>query len=55
MTTYFYGIYKGICVDNADPQKLYRIKLTIPQILGTSVTDWALPCTPITNTADNQI
>jgi hypothetical protein len=53
MTTYFYGIYKGICVDNADPQKLYRIKLTVPQILGGSVTDWALPCTPITNTAEH--
>lgn len=53
MTTYFYGIYRGICVENIDPQKLNRIKLTVPQILGSSVTDWALPCTPITNTAEH--
>lgn len=53
MTTYFYGIYRGICVENVDPQKLDRIKLTVPQILGSSVTDWALPCTPITNTAEH--
>lgn len=53
MTTYFYGIYRGICVENIDPQKLDRIKLTVPQILGSSVTDWAFPCTPITNTAEH--
>lgn len=53
MTQYFYGIYKGICVDNVDPQKLNRITLVIPQILGSSVTDWALPCIPITNTAEH--
>lgn len=53
MTTYFYGIYRGICVENVDPQKLDRIKLTVPQILGAAVTDWALPCTPITNTAEH--
>jgi hypothetical protein len=53
MSTYFYGIYRGICVENVDPQKLDRIKVTVPQILGSAVTDWALPCTPITNTAEH--
>jgi len=50
---YFYGLYRGVCVDNADPQKLDRITLIVPQILGETVTDWALPCTPITNTAEH--
>jgi hypothetical protein len=53
MSDRFYGIYRGICVDNADPQKLDRITLIVPQILGQIVTDWALPCTPITNTAEH--
>jgi hypothetical protein len=53
MSDRFYGIYKGVCVDNADPQKLNRITLVVPQILGDTVTDWALPCTPITNTAEH--
>jgi hypothetical protein len=53
MSDRFYGIYRGICVDNADPQKLDRITLIVPQILGGTVTDWALPCTPITNTAEH--
>lgn len=49
----FYGLYRGICVDNSDPQKLDRITLTVPQILGATITDWALPCVPITNMAEH--
>lgn len=39
----FYGIYRGLVVDINDPDKLNRIKLQVPQILGNAVTNWAFP------------
>ncbi|NIR59231.1 MAG: phage tail protein [Gammaproteobacteria bacterium] len=47
--TQFSGKYRGIVVDNADPERLGRLKLRIPSVLGESdegVTDWAWPCVP---------
>lgn len=49
----FYGIYAGVCVDNADPQKRNRVRLRVPQILGKSVTNWADACMPVTSTAQH--
>lgn len=45
----FYGIYRGICVDNQDPDGAYKITVQVPQLLGTATTSWALPCTPVTD------
>lgn len=43
----FYGKYRGIVIDNADPKKLGRLKLQVPSVLGDEVvTGWALPCLP---------
>ena len=43
----FYGKYRGFVVDNADPEKLGRLKVRVPSVLGAEVvTGWALPCTP---------
>ena len=41
-----YGFYRGICTTNTDPEGLYRIKATVPQVFGdaTVETDWAWPC-----------
>jgi len=41
-----FGKYRGFVVDNMDPKKLGRMKLTIPSVLGEEVSDWALPCLP---------
>ena len=41
-----FGKYRGFVTDNADPDKLARVKLTVPSLLGTAVTGWALPCLP---------
>ena len=49
----FYGLYEGICSDNADPTFINRIKLQIPQLLGTEITDWAMPCLPVTDNANH--
>lgn len=42
----FFGVYKGICTTNADPEGLGRIKVVIPQVFGNGTTesDWAWPC-----------
>jgi len=39
----FYGIYRGVVVATDDPAKKGRIKLQVPQILGTATTGWAWP------------
>jgi hypothetical protein len=43
----FYGKYRAFVSDNADPENLGRLKLTIPSVLGANVVSgWAMPCTP---------
>ena len=38
----FYGSYKGFCFSNEDPEKLMRLKVSVPQIYGDDVPDtWA--------------
>ena len=34
------GIYRGIVKNNNDPKKQNRLKISIPQLIGTQVTDW---------------
>jgi len=36
----FYGVYRGTCVDNNDPDGLGRITLQVTQILGSAITNW---------------
>jgi hypothetical protein len=39
----FFGLYRGVVVDNADPQSHGRLRVQVPAILGSD-TPWALPC-----------
>lgn len=59
----FYGKYRGVVVDNADPEQLGRVRLMVPSVFGgvadrdataddPFVTDWAWPCVPCGGTAD---
>lgn len=41
-----YGKYRGIVIDNKDPEKRGRLKLRVPTVLDKQVTNWALPCMP---------
>ncbi len=39
----YFGKYRAFVADIDDPDKLGRIKLTIPSVLGEATSDWALP------------
>ncbi len=43
----FYGKHRGFVVENDDPEKLGRLRLKVPSVLGNEVvTGWAMPCLP---------
>ncbi len=37
----FFGVYRGIVVDNQDPLNRGRLRVQVPQLFGTEVTGWA--------------
>jgi phage baseplate assembly protein gpV len=39
----WYGLYRGLVVDNKDPQGHRRVTLKVPQLTGDFVSDWAWP------------
>jgi uncharacterized protein involved in type VI secretion and phage assembly len=47
-----YGKYRGLVVDNSDPEKRARLRVRVPSVLATEVTSWALPCLPFGGLAD---
>src|SRR6185503_18541559 len=49
----FYGKYRAVVVDNADPENRGRLRLRIPSVLGADVVSgWALPCLPFGGSSD---
>jgi len=40
----FYGKYRGLVFDNADPLGIGRLRATVPEVLRDVPTGWALPC-----------
>ena len=44
----FYGKYRGIVSDNADPLNEGRLRALVPDVLADVNTGWALPCAPFT-------
>ena len=52
-TNSFFGKYRGIVVDNNDPENLGRLKINVPSLFGNDlVTGWAMPCVPYGGTAN---
>jgi uncharacterized protein involved in type VI secretion and phage assembly len=49
----YIGKYRGLVVDNNDPEHLGRLRVKVPSVLGEDVvTGWALPCLPYGGAAD---
>jgi uncharacterized protein involved in type VI secretion and phage assembly len=42
----FFGKYRGTVVGNLDPMELGRLQVSVPLVLGTERTAWAMPCVP---------
>lgn len=42
----YYGKYRGFVASNSDPDRLGRLQLRVPSVLGAAATGWALPCLP---------
>lgn len=42
----FYGKYRGTVLNNVDPMQSGRIQVQVPDVLGMSISSWALPCVP---------
>lgn len=45
MQSHRFGKYRGVVVDNADPNLRGRLKVKVPAVLGDAET-WAMPCVP---------
>jgi len=41
-----FGKYRGTVIDNVDPQKKGRLKVSVPAVLPPDLSDWAMPCVP---------
>ena len=41
-----FGKYRGKVVQNLDPNRMGRIQVACPQVLGENILSWAMPCVP---------
>ena len=39
----YFGMYRGVVVDNNDPLERGRLRVLVPQVSGEAVSDWAWP------------
>ncbi|HLX68362.1 MAG TPA: phage baseplate assembly protein V [Verrucomicrobiae bacterium] len=44
--TRYYGKYRGMVIENLDPQQIGRILAQVPDVLGETPSSWAMPCVP---------
>jgi hypothetical protein len=42
----FYGKYRGLVIENIDPEQIGRIIAQVPDVLGETPSSWAMPCVP---------
>jgi uncharacterized protein involved in type VI secretion and phage assembly len=43
-----YGKYKGMVMNNIDPQQMGRLLVQVPAVSGLGPASWAMPCVPLT-------
>ena len=46
MSDQYFGLYRGVVVDNEDPQGMMRIEVSVPDVFGPEVASWAAACVP---------
>ncbi len=51
MSRQFFGKYRGIVTDINDPLMTFRIKATVPDVMGDQQSGWAMPCAPFGGSA----
>ena len=44
--TAYYGKYRGLVVNNVDLNRMGKLQVSCPQVLGESILSWAMPCVP---------
>jgi len=44
--TRYYGKYRGIVIENIDPEQIGRVMVQVPDVLGLTPSSWAMPCVP---------
>ena len=42
----FFGKYRGQVTNNVDPNRLGRVQVRVPAVLGDGRMSWAMPCAP---------
>jgi hypothetical protein len=40
----YFGKYRGVVIENRDPEQIGRIQAKVPDVLGEEDTPWAMPC-----------
>jgi uncharacterized protein involved in type VI secretion and phage assembly len=47
MAEKYYGKYKGMVMNNIDPQQMGRLLVQVPGVSGLGPGSWAMPCVPL--------
>jgi len=46
--TRYYGKYRGMVINNIDPNGIGRLLVQVPDVGGVGISSWAMPCFPFT-------
>ena len=46
MSEKFFGKYRGVVINNVDPEQMGRIQAQVPDVSGGTTLGWAIPCAP---------
>jgi hypothetical protein len=47
----YYGKYRGLVIENLDPEQIGRVLAQVPDVLGETPSSWAMPCVPVAGIA----
>ena len=46
MTGPYWGKYRGLVINNIDPNRMGRLQVACTRVLGANIAAWAMPCVP---------